>query len=69
MQTNSKTGSRLAVQDFDLEDLLYREPIVLDKRKIARQLLKRTIMITGAAGSIGSELVMQIASYKPKTCF
>ena len=43
-----------------IEDLIEREPIVLDKGAIAHQLFQKTILITGAAGSIGSEIAVQI---------
>lgn len=43
-----------------IEDLIEREPIVLDKGAISHQLFQKTILITGAAGSIGSEIATQI---------
>jgi FlaA1/EpsC-like NDP-sugar epimerase len=43
-----------------IDDLIEREPIVLDKGAIAHQLFQKTVMITGAAGSIGSEIAVQI---------
>ena len=49
-----------------IEELLEREPIVLDKDKIQELLQNKTILITGAAGSIGSEIVRQVIPYKPK---
>jgi FlaA1/EpsC-like NDP-sugar epimerase len=48
-----------------IEDLLGRSPIVLDENRISNQLTGQTILITGAAGSIGSGLVKQIARYNP----
>lgn len=52
--------------DIKIEDLLGREPVSFDKREI-RQLVKgKVCMITGGGGSIGSELVRQIAKYNPK---
>lgn len=53
------------VQDIKIEDLLGRDPIVTDNPDIAAGLRDRTIMVTGAAGSIGSELVRQVASHGP----
>src|SRR4029077_12022436 len=49
-----------------IEDLLEREPIVLDRDKIDAQIRNKTILISGAAGSIGSEIVRQIMPFKPK---
>lgn len=49
-----------------IEDLLGRKPIVLDEQKISSDLKGKIILVTGAAGSIGSGMVMQIAKYDPK---
>ena len=54
------------VKNIQIEDLLEREPIVLDSISISRQLKDQTILITGAAGSIGSEIVRQVLSFNPK---
>ena len=54
------------VKSFQIEDLLERKPIVLDTREISSQLNGKTVMITGAAGSIGSEITRQILSFSPK---
>ncbi len=54
------------VKSFQIEDLLDRKPIVLDTRAISTQLEGKTVMITGAAGSIGSEITRQILSFNPK---
>lgn len=53
--------------DVDLDDLLSRDPIVLDNHEITKMLNGKCVMITGAGGSIGSELVRQIFSTHPKT--
>ena len=53
--------------DVDLEDLLNRKPIKLDNKKINEMLAGKTVMVTGAGGSIGSELVRQIFYTRPKT--
>ncbi len=50
-----------------IEDLLGRKPIVLDEEKISSELKGKVILVTGAAGSIGSGMVMQIAKYEPST--
>lgn len=49
-----------------VEDLLGRDPIKLDQKKIKDALTGKVVLITGAAGSIGSELVRQIANYRPR---
>lgn len=53
--------------NVDLNDLLYRDPIQLDNGKVNSMLYGRTVMVTGAGGSIGSELVRQIFKARPKT--
>ena len=54
------------VQDIKIEDLLGREPIVLGKENIKREINDKVVMITGAAGSIGSEMCRQVLHYNPK---
>ena len=54
-----------AMKEVDIEDLLPREKIEIDMDKVGEQLSGHKILITGAAGSIGSEIVRQIAIYKP----
>ena len=53
------------VKSFEIEDLLERKPIVLDTQSISNQLYGKTVLITGAAGSIGSEITRQVISFKP----
>lgn len=54
------------LRDVQIEDLLGREPVDLDDKNLHDFLSGRTIMVTGAGGSIGSELVRQILKYRPK---
>lgn len=49
-----------------IEDLLGRQPIVLNQDKLAEELEGQIILVTGAAGSIGAGLVRQLAEYRPK---
>ena len=51
--------------EFKIEDLLGRTTISLDQEPISNQIQNKTILITGAAGSIGSELAKQIIAFKP----
>lgn len=53
------------IKKIKIEDLLERDPIVLDNEKIASELSNKRILITGAAGSIGSELVRQVINFNP----
>ena len=54
------------VRNVQIEDLLGREPVTLDDKNLGDFLGGRTVMVTGAGGSIGSELARQIAVYQPK---
>ena len=56
-------GVRLA--EVSVEDLLPRAEINVDMASVEKELTGKRVMITGAAGSIGSELVRQVAAYKP----
>jgi FlaA1/EpsC-like NDP-sugar epimerase len=53
------------LRDIEPEDLLGREPVDLDEAGMAAALSGRTVMVTGAGGSIGSELCRQLARYRP----
>lgn len=55
-----------AIRDVEVEDLLGREPIVLNDNKISEYLCNKVVLVTGAGGSIGSELCRQIIKFKPK---
>jgi len=52
------------IKKVRIEDLLGREPISLDNPLLHKEFDKKTILITGAAGSIGSEIVSQLTNYK-----
>ena len=54
------------LQEVEIEDLLPRDEITVDMQAIGELLANRVILITGAAGSIGSEMVRQIAHFNPK---
>lgn len=55
-----------SLRDVEIEDILGRDPIVLDNSNIEDLIKDNVIMITGAGGSIGSELCRQIAKFEPK---
>ena len=62
---DEKIGKNTLV-DIDIEDLLGRDPIVVDMDEIFTFLQDKTILVTGGGGSIGSELCRQIADHNPK---
>jgi FlaA1/EpsC-like NDP-sugar epimerase len=53
------------IRDIKVEDLLGRAPVALDVEAIRTKLQDKVVLITGAAGSIGSELARQVASFRP----
>ena len=53
-------------RDVDIHDLLCREPVHLDGEAIGRFLHGRLVLVTGAAGSIGSEICRQVLSFRPE---
>ncbi len=57
---------KLAIRDVDIADLLRREPAKLDMGSIQGCITGRRVLVTGAAGSIGSELCRQILSFSPE---
>ena len=54
------------IRHVELDDLLGRDPVVLDTAGLTNWLQNRVVMVTGAGGSIGSELCRQIARYGPR---
>jgi len=53
------------IQDIHIEDLLYREPVTIDESRVREFLSAKTILVTGAGGSIGSEIVRQVQKFHP----
>jgi FlaA1/EpsC-like NDP-sugar epimerase len=62
---NGQISSR-QIQNIKIEDLLEREPIEIHNEVIREQIRGRRVLVTGAAGSIGSEIVRQIAVFQPQ---
>jgi FlaA1/EpsC-like NDP-sugar epimerase len=54
------------MKNIRIEDMLERDPIVLGNEQIRQQIRGKRILVTGAAGSIGSEIVRQLASFSPE---
>ena len=55
-----------SIKSFQIEDLLDRKPILLDKTAISNQIKNKVVLVSGAAGSIGSEIVRQVLSFQPE---
>ena len=71
--TNYKEGDEMVefnvernLRKIQIEDLLGRAPIEIDKAPIEKMISDKVVMITGAAGSIGSEIVRQLSMFKPR---
>ena len=62
---SGQTLNRTQLKEIQIEDLLQRNPKEIDIHKVASHLEGKRVMITGAAGSIGSEIMRQVASFNP----
>ena len=62
---NGQVLNHTQLKEIQIEDLLQRNPIEIDIHKVASHLEGKRVMITGAAGSIGSEIMRQVASFNP----
>lgn len=62
---NAQTLNPNQLKEIQIEDLLQRDPIEIDIHKVASHLEGKRVLITGAAGSIGSEIMRQVASFNP----
>lgn len=60
-----QTLEHAQIKEIQIEDLLQRDPIDIDIRKVASNLEGKRVLITGAAGSIGSEIMRQVVSFNP----
>ena len=61
----SSVGSRRYMREFDIEELLFRKPIVINDEQTEAYYKNKVVLITGGGGSIGSELCRQIAKMQP----
>lgn len=64
---NGALKSKEQLKDIQIEDLLPRDPININMLEIASNIEGKRVMVTGAAGSIGSEIVRQVASFNPNS--
>ena len=60
------TGDKRRLREFDIEELLFRKPVVVNDARTAAYYRNKVILITGGGGSIGSELCRQLAKMHPK---
>ena len=60
-------SSKGYLREVQIEDLLFRKPVVMQADEVKAYYRDKVILVTGGAGSIGSELCRQVASYGPKT--
>ena len=61
----AKSGKRM-LREFDIDELLFRQPIVVNNEFVADYYKDKVILVTGGGGSIGSELCRQLAKMQPK---
>lgn len=53
------------IKSLQIEDLLNRKPIKLDNEEVKKRHFNKSVLVTGGAGSIGSEIVRQVAQFNP----
>lgn len=63
--TNGNTNNSVQLKDINIEDLLERSVISIKNQQLIKELKDKSILVTGAAGSIGSEIVRQLVNYEP----
>lgn len=66
LQELKESDSRSTIKNLQIEDLLNRKPIKIENEDVRKRLFNKTILITGGAGSIGSEIVRQVALFEPE---
>ncbi len=63
---NQPSSAKPTIREFQIEDLLFRDPITITDKEELRYYKGKTVLVTGGGGSIGSELCRQIAKCQPK---
>lgn len=63
--TEGSNNNSIQLKDINIEDLLERSVISIKNQQLSKELKGKSILVTGAAGSIGSEIVRQLVSYEP----
>ena len=63
--TEGTTNNSIQLKDLNIEDLLERSVISIKNQQLSKELKGKSILVTGAAGSIGSEIVRQLLNYEP----
>jgi len=66
LQKSNNNSNKGTLKEYKLEELLFRKTIAIDNPNILKQFTNKVILVTGGAGSIGSELAKQIADFQPK---
>ncbi len=64
--TMHNAGDNRSLREFDIEELLFRKPVMIDDERTTAYYRDRVILITGGGGSIGSEMCRQLAKMQPK---
>ncbi|CEN44485.1 polysaccharide biosynthesis protein [Capnocytophaga canis] len=59
-----RSNQDVKLKSLQIEDLLHRKPIVIENQEVIQKHFQKNILVTGGAGSIGSELIRQIATFK-----
>lgn len=65
LQGLNETPTMQDIRETNIEDILFRDEVVLDKEKIEKYITHKTVLITGGGGSIGSEIARQVALFYP----
>ncbi len=60
-----RPDDEIKIRKVQIEDLLNRKPIVLDNEEVKKRHYQKNVLVTGGAGSIGSEIVRQVATFNP----
>lgn len=67
VQKLRENEGEVSIRTLQIEDLLNRKPIVIENEEVKKRHYHKTVLVTGGAGSIGSEIVRQVAHFEPKT--